>query len=99
MRYIKFFGCTQFCGTDFEIYEAFEDSITDNELDLISDEYTFENANEFEDIEVDYSIYEENYDTEEEYLEARDEASEQYYSECYGDWLEITEEEYNENKS
>lgn len=98
MRYIKFWGGTPFCGTDYEEYEVFEDSITDDELDNISADKSTDNAASYEDLERDYSIDRDDYETEEAYEDALAEASEEYYAESSGGWEEVTEEEYNENK-
>ena len=99
MRYIKFYGSTPFCGTDYEEYEALEDSWTDKQLDSESEERCYSNASMYEDIETDYQIYRDDYTTEEEYKDAYDEASDEYYSECFGDWEEVSYEEYLENIS
>ena len=97
MRYIKFYGGTPFCGTDYEEYEAFKDNITDEELDSESAERSYVNANMYEDIENDYSICREDYDSEEEYESALSEASDEYYAECSGNWEEVSYEEFLEN--
>ena len=51
----------------------------------------------YEDIENDYSICREDYDSEEEYESALLEASDEYYAECSGDWEEVSYEEFLEN--
>lgn len=96
MRYIKFSGGTGFCGCDFEEYMEF-DSITDEQLNEYTDELIYDNANSYADIEIDYDICEDNYDSEEEYRAAFFEAEEAYYNEAYGTWEEISKEEYEEN--
>lgn len=97
MRYIKFYGGTPFCGTDYEEYEAFEDNTTNEELDSESAERSYANANMYEDLETDYSVYREDFDTKEAYDEAIAEASDEYYAECSGDWEEVSYEEFLEN--
>jgi hypothetical protein len=97
MRYIKFYGGTPFCGTDYEEYEAFEDNITDAQLEDESAERSYSNASMYEDIETDYQIYQDDFDTEEEYEEAYNEASDAYYEECCGNWEEVSYEEFLEN--
>lgn len=96
MRYIQFYGGTPFCGTDYEEYEAYEDTVTDNELDEEADERARMNAESYEDIENDYAIYPDDYDSEEEYENACAEAYDEYYSESGGGWREVSEEEYKE---
>ena len=56
-------------------------------------------AQPYQAIETDYQIYRDDYATEEEYEDANNEASEEYYSECWGDWEEVSYEEYLENIS
>lgn len=94
MRYIKITGGTCFCGRDFEEY--LETNMTDEELDRYCAEAAYENASMYENIELDYGIYQEDYATEEDYETAIDEATEEYYDEAYADWEEITKEEYEE---
>ena len=96
MRYIKITGGTGFCGTDF--VEYLQTEMTDVELDKYCADAAHENAEQY-----DYMVYGWNEDVES-YAESNDisieeaEAEmEEYYSEAYADWVEITEEEYNEN--
>lgn len=96
MRYIKFYGSTPFCGTDYEEYEVYEDTMTDEVLDEECDERARANAESYEDMERDYGIYEEDYDSREEYEDAYAEACDEYYSDSTGYWEEISEEEYKE---
>lgn len=96
MRYIKIEGGAAFCGCDFEEY--LETGMTDEELDRYCAEAAIENASMYENIERDYSIYQEDYATEEDYDAAIDEATEDYYGEANAYWEEITKEEYEENK-
>ena len=98
MRYIKFRCETPFCGTDLEEYVAFEDDYTDENLNRYADELAYENGNSYEDIETDYSIYRDDYDSDEEYEKAYSEAEEDYYSECMGVWEEVSYEEFLENE-
>ena len=97
MRYIKFYGGTPFCGTDYEEYEAYEDDTTDEVLDEEAASKAYDNGGMYEDIENDYSICREDYDSEEEYESALSEASDEYYAECSGDWEEVSYEEFLEN--
>lgn len=97
MRYIKFICDTPFCGTDLEEYVAFDDDYTDEQLDQYAADLAHENGEGYENIELDYSIYREDYDTEEEYEEAWFEAESEYFCECTGDWEEVSYEEFLEN--
>lgn len=97
MRYIKFYGATPFCGTDFEDYEEFEDDTTDEYLNEEAASRAYDNGGMYENIETDYSICREDYDSEEEYESAFSDASDEYYAECTGDWEEVSYEEFLEN--
>ena len=96
MRYIKFEGGTGFCGRDFTEFEVFEDSIKDSKLDNIADEYARDNGESYLDIEKDYCIYREDFESEEEYEDAYCQAEEWYFEDCYCNWTELTREEYLE---
>lgn len=98
VRYIKFSGGTPFCGEDFEEYEAVDLSVTDEQLSQMADDYAKDNAAMYEDIENDYGVDREDYNSEEEYQEALEEFSEEYYGESWGDWIEVSKEEYLENR-
>ena len=65
MRYIKFEGGTGFCGCDFIEFEVFEDSVKDSKLDNIADGYARDNGESYLDIEKDYCIYREDFESEE----------------------------------
>lgn len=97
MRYIKFTCDTPFCGTEVVEYVAFEDDYTDEDLDQYAADLAHDNGETYEDIESDYSIYREDYGTEEEYEEAYFEAETEYYCECTGEWEEVSYEEFLEN--
>ena len=96
MRYIKFEGGTGFCGRDFTEFYVFEDTVKDFELDSLADEYARDNGESYLDIEDDYNICREDFDSEEEYEDAYYQAEEWYFEDCYCDWEEITREEFLE---
>ena len=96
MRYIKFEGGTGFCGCDFTEFHVFEDSAKDSVLDDMAAEYARDNGESYLDIERFYSIYREDFDSEEEYKDAYYQAEEDYFGDCYCDWTELTREEYLE---
>lgn len=87
MKYVKFMCETPFYGTDSEEYCAFEDNITKEELDDILNDMVYDNAQSFE-----YGATGWNSDFESE------EEREAYYEDCYGSWVYISKEEYEENK-
>lgn len=73
MRYIKFMWNSPFCEMVLKEYIAFDDSYTDEDLDQHA-------------TELDYSIYQEDYDIDEEAC-----------CECTGVWEEVSYEEFLEN--
>lgn len=97
MRYIKFYGGTCFCGEDFEDYVTVADNTTDEELDQEATDRGRDNAESYEDIARDYCIDRDDYDSDEEYEEALDDATEAYWEEVYSGWEELTREEFLEN--
>ena len=80
MRYIKFSGGTDYCGTEFEEVDAFEGFPSDEMIDGFAVDLAHDNAESYE--------YLGEFETEEE----RD----NYYESAYCDWEEITKEEYDE---
>lgn len=96
MRYIRFFGDTQFCGTTFEIYDLFLDEMTDEELNDLADEKRQELGESYEYLATQ-GYDEEDYDSREEFEEAWNQAVEWYWEDVYVGWEEVTEEEYYEN--
>lgn len=97
MRYIKFSGDAGYCGTNLEQYEAFEDSITDEELDEYADDLAHDLGDDYEYIAMQ-GIDEDDFDSEEDYEYALEEAQENYRADVYCIWTEVSEEEYLENK-
>lgn len=80
MRYIRFRGSTPYCGTAYDEVEEFDDSVTDEELDEISEDKRLQNAESYEYLATGWG---DDFETEEE--------REQYYEDCEGSW-EIAEE-------
>lgn len=97
MKYIKFTYGTGLCGTDDECYLSFADNYTTKDLDAYASDLAFDNASSHIDIERDYGIYQEEYDTEEEYEEAYAQAEASWDEEVWYEWEEVTEEEWREN--
>lgn len=96
MRYIKFEGGTGFYGCNFIELHSFHDDVKDSELDELANEYALENGESYLNIEIDYDICREDFDSEEEYEDAYYQAEEWYFEDCYCNWEEITREEFLE---
>lgn len=88
MKYVKFYGNNGFCGTDYEEYVAFEDDVSENEIDEMSNEYAYENAETYEYMKDGWDPQEESEEDEEWYYENAIES-------CRWDYC--SEEEYREN--
>lgn len=91
MKYIKFTCSNGYCGCDEEFYETFNDDVTEDEIedvgeDLLNNLYGFYEPD-------DRFVNEEDFDTEEDYLDACDE----YSAECSVSWEEISKKEFEEN--
>lgn len=84
MRYIRFFGDSYFSGTDFEEVQVYEDSVSDFDINNDADDYMESNAQNYEYLVGD------DFETEQD----REEVINDYYSSCWCDWEEITEQEY-----
>ena len=94
MKYYKFTADTPFSGTDYTFYQCEESPLSEQQLELLCEDYSRTNAEEF-----DYLVFGWNYNpveegdmTEEEY----EQEMENYYSDCTCTWKEISEEEFNE---
>lgn len=97
MRYIKFSGNAGYCGTDLEQYEAFEDSTTNEALDEYAGDLAHEHGDGYEYLATQ-GIDEDDFDSEEDYEYALEEAQDNYWADVYCTWTEVSEEEYLENK-
>lgn len=95
-RYVKLWADTDFCGTyDCAAFAYKEEDFSEKSLDLdakLFGETVFEG---FAYLALE-EINELDYETEEEYYEALNEAAEDYMSMCYCGWEEITYEEFVE---
>ena len=89
MKYIKFTVDTDICGTEDEIYEAFEDNVSQEELELRGQELATENAEGYEYLVLGWGNEPE---TEEEQGEIDD-----FYASASYEYEEISREEYKEN--
>lgn len=95
MRYIKFESDCNYCGCDIEDYAAYPDTITDKELDEICEDFINETQARYEYLATD-DISEDDYETEEEYQQAIEDAEYEFWSDVGGCWTEISKEEYEE---
>lgn len=90
MRYFKFIAETPYLGTESIDYYAFEDNITTEELEQIAEELEIQNAESFKYMVTGWN--DDEYEDEDERQAALDE----YYTDCYCIYEEITKEEYEE---
>ena len=89
MRYIKFTYSNGYCGCDEEIYEAFEDGVSDSEIE----EYGYDGIQMYSFYEPDDRfVSEDDYDSEDEYMDAYDE----YQENIDVSWEEVSKEEFEE---
>lgn len=93
MFYYKFTSGTPYCGTENEYYHKFEEQPSDDELEEMSDEYEQQAYDDYSYLHSGWN--EENLEdmTEEEAEEYMD----NFRADCYCEYVEISEDEYNEN--
>ena len=96
MRYIKISSGNNFNGINY-FNEYLLADVDDSELDKYCTFAARSNANLYENVVSDYQIYRDQYRTDEEFNIAIEEAIENYYSQAWAKWEEITKEEYEEN--
>lgn len=89
MKYIKFVVDTDICGTKDEIYEEFEDDVSQEELGQRGQELATENAESYE-----YLVL--GWDNTPETEEEQDEID-NYYANVSYEYEEVSKEEYEEN--
>lgn len=95
-RYIKIISkiyCNDIISEDIGI---FPDNFSDSLIDLFSSGLAEDNALDVKDIQQDFDIHPDQYETKEEYLEALNEAETEYILSARGYWEDITKEEYDE---
>lgn len=93
-HYYRFTAITPYCGTDTETYDVFDHEPDEVELMEYAQERAEDNAATYE-----YLVYgwdEDPVESGEMTQEEFDQTMEDYYADCYCDWEEISEEEYNE---
>ena len=86
MKYIRFWAETEFCGTDEESFEDFEDNVTEEELDEYAEDRGIQNAESFEYLATGWDEDFEN-----------DDERDNYYASCSWGWEEISKEEFEEH--
>lgn len=84
-RYIKFIVGTPYTGTEDTIYEIYSGDTTDSFLNEILEEYISDNAESYEYLATGWC---EGFESEED----RD----NYYTDCWGKWIEITRQDFEE---
>lgn len=87
MRFIHFTGGNGYCGCDIDEYVAFEDGTDDIVIDMYANKLAEENGETYEYVATGWDI---DWESEEE--------REMYYENCYCDWEEISEEEFEEGR-
>lgn len=98
MRYIKFYLSIGFCGCDDERYIAFKDNVADDEIDKYGIELAEDHADSYRDYERFCLMSDrDEYDSEEEYDAAYQEAEETFNEGIESSWEEVDEEEWEEN--
>lgn len=85
MRYIKFTGGTEYCGTDFTLVREYDDNISEDDLD---EEAAILANDTGADFEYMATGWDDGFET--------DEERETYYEGCWCYWDEISKEEYDE---
>lgn len=88
MQYIRFYGSNGYCGTEYEEYEVFDDDVTEDEINLTSIDFAYDNAETYE-----YAArgWDQDWESEEDRAEYYENALE------HCGWDYISEEEYKEN--
>lgn len=86
MKYVRMRAENGYCGCDAEQYVAYDDDATEEEIEVDCQEFVQENAESFSYLATGWDDGFED-----------EEAEENYYADCFGDWEYVTEEEYREN--
>lgn len=95
MKYVKFKVSTEYCGTEEEIFSAYEDNVTENMLDQELLALTYNQAEHYEYLATGWNNENlENPDDEEELEQVLNDFYEE--AENYSNWEYITEKEYKE---
>ena len=92
MKYYEIEGGTDYCGTDFTEYIAVDDN--ENILGIMED-MAVQNAEGYEYM-CEIGMDEEDYDTEEDFETALEDAHDEFWGGIWGRVREITKEEFEE---
>lgn len=87
MRYIHFTGGNGYCGCDIDEYVEFEGDTLDEDLDQYAADLAADNGETFSYVATGWG---EDFESEQE--------ENDYYENCWCNWEEVSEEEYEENK-
>lgn len=93
MFYYKFTSGTPYCGTENEYYHQFEEQLSAAELEEMSDEYAQQAYDSYSYLHSGWDGENLEDMTEEEAEEYMDD----FRADCYCEYEEISEEEYDEN--
>lgn len=95
MKYFKFTVGTPYCGTEEERYLAFPDGVTEKELEEYAEEMAHDQGESYEYMVFGWGVdpVEDGEMSQEEY----DEQIDDFYADCYCEYIEVSEEEFNEN--
>lgn len=96
MKFVKFFGGTEYVGEEFETVWIYPDNVREEWLDLEALERAMDNTEKYEGTHSFCELREQDYNTKEEYQEALCKAERNYLNSIWGNWVEITEEEFLE---
>lgn len=88
MVYYVFIADTPYCGTERVDFQAFESPLPEAELNCIVEEMVQLNAEGYEYLVTGWN------DDEFEDEDERAQALENYYADCFGKYIEITKEQY-----
>ena len=97
MRYIRMYGSTEYCGTDFEEFLCTD--LTDAQLDEYLADLVAENADQYEYMVWGWDVWSaEGYAEEADItVEEAEQMKEDYFADAWGNWEEVSEQEYIEN--
>lgn len=95
MRYFRFTSDCGYCGCDIDDYFEYPDNVTEEELLADVDDFARESQAGYEYLATE-DISSDDYDTEEEYQQAIDDACEWFWADVSATYEEITKEEYDE---
>lgn len=93
MFYYKFTNGTPYCGTENEYYHSFAEQPSPDELEETADEYAQQAYDDYSYLHSgwnDENLEDMSEEEAEEYMDS-------FRADCYCEYTEISEEEYNEN--